>query len=108
MLNIFNNKNLKQYKVGYVVDDAGNEYQFKYNKLSQSEISEIEILSSVSSTNTGFVIMTTDPFNFHPSMKIKINNIYYHILGITIQEHSNENGIFRSNLIRTQFISLGR
>lgn len=108
MLNVFKKKNNKEYKWAFVVDRQGNEYKFRYYKMNRTDISDLDILTNMGTQEKKYIIMTTDSYNFTPENKLKIDGKFYHIESIYYEDSDDENGLFRSNLTRKQYITIKR
>ena len=106
MLGIFKGENLKEYNTAYVLTREGDEYPFKYNKLSRTDITETQILKNIEGAQSRFFIMTTDPYTFSINLKIKIEGKFYHIISMYTEDFENANGIFRSSNATKKYLEL--
>lgn len=108
MLNIFNNTNYKQYKTGFVLDKENNEVMFKYNKQNRTDIEDIDLLVNVGTNSSKFIIMTTSSIEFSTENKLKLDGKFYHIESIYTEDNENENGFYRTNLIKKKYLVVKR
>lgn len=84
---------LLQYKTGYVLigPDA---IQFKYNKLSTTDITRNDLLKNIAFQENQITIATTSKIPFNVQETILLNNTAYSIDSIYTEDTYNENNLF--------------
>lgn len=84
---------LLQYKTAYVM--IGNEaVEFKYNKLSTTDITRNDLLKNISFQENQITIATTSKIPFNIQETIMINENPYSIDSMYTEDTFNENNVF--------------
>jgi hypothetical protein len=109
MLNVFKNKSNHQYKSASVIKLDRTQVPFKYRRVTNEDIQDIQILKGLKFSSEEFVIATTDQFEFDLNpLYVNINDTRYKIFNYYKEDINNSQGMFRKNGQLLTYIVIGK
>lgn len=104
----YNNKKIHDYRLGYLIDDAGNKLSFRCNILNRLDMQSIEILKNIDSIQGSITIRTTSNLPFKAQDKLLVNNMKYRVSSLYTEELDNYDGVIRNIPVHVTYLILIR
>jgi len=109
MLNVFSQASNHQYKTAYIIRLDRSQLAFKYRRITNKDIQDIQILKGLKFSAEEFVIATTDQFEFDINpLHVNIDDVRYKIFDHYKEDINNSQGMFRKNGQLLTYIRIGK
>jgi hypothetical protein len=109
VLNVYKNKSNNQYKTAHIIRPDRSQIYFRYRRMTNADIQDIQILKGLKFSSEEFVISTTFTFNFDLNpLHVNIDGIRYKIFDHYKEDALNTQGMFRREGQTITYIRLGK
>jgi len=109
MLNVFKNKSNHQYKTASVIMPDRSQTFFKYRRITNEDVQDIQILKGLKFSAEEFIIATTYEFEFDLNpLHVNIDGTRYKIFDHYKENALNSQGMFRKEGQTLTYIRIGK
>jgi hypothetical protein len=102
MINVYKNKSLHNYRTASVLREDRTQYSFKYRRMTNEDVSKVQLITGLRTEAEQFIIATTNQFDFSIlNLPVIIDNVRYTILDSYREDQVNTSGLFRQAQLTT-------
>lgn len=101
----YNNENIKDYKIGYLLSEFDDRLSFRYNKLRRTDINKIDLVDGFDYLNKTFTIVTKSNLDFKPELLVELSGNIYKIQTLYTDEYDEYDGnVITTNVKKTYLV----
>jgi hypothetical protein len=109
LLNVFKSGSNHQYKTANIIKLDRTQIPFKYRRITNEDVQDINILKGLKFSAEEFVIATLDQFEFDLNpLYVNIDDVRYKIFDHYKEDINNTQGMFRKNGQLLTYIRIGK